>query len=91
MLKEYVLDLLSDVKLKDPDVIINDDNTFTIKGKCVVAEGFRGMGLDLKNIMRGGIKLKLMPYFDIKQFNVEIDIEIMTFDWKSKTIILQKC
>ena len=89
MLKEYVLDLLSEVKIKDADVIINEDNTFTIKGKYSVHMGFRGMGFDLKKILVKGIQNKLIVYFDIKQFNIEIDLEIMTIDWKSEKILIR--
>jgi len=89
MLKEYVLDLLSGVSLNELDVIINEDNTFTVKGKYRVLNAFKGIGSDLKYVVTVSVKNKLRTYFKYGQFNVEIDIETVDFDWDGAEIIFQ--
>ena len=89
MLKEYVLDLLSGVSINELDVIINEDNTFTVKGKYRVLNTFKGMGSELKYVVTGSIKNKLRTYFNYGQFNVDIDIETVDFDWDGAEIIFQ--
>jgi hypothetical protein len=89
MLKEYVLDLLSGLDLNEADVIINEDNTFIVKGKYRVLNTFKGMGSDLKYVVTVNIKNKLRTYFKYGQFDVEIDIETVDFDWDGAEIIFQ--
>ena len=89
MLKDYVLDLLSEVKIKDLDVIVNKDRTFTVKGKYSVHSGLGNMNWSLKKTLTASIQNKLKIYFNKEQFNVEIDLEIMAIDWKSEKIIIQ--
>jgi hypothetical protein len=89
MLKEYVLDLLSGLDLNEADVIINEDNTFSIKGKYRVLKAFRNMGIDLKYVVTVSIKNKLRTYFNYGEFDVDIDIETIDFDSSGEEIILQ--
>jgi hypothetical protein len=89
MLKEYVLDLLSGIGLNEINVIINENNTFTVKGKYRVLNAFKGMGSDLKYVVTVNIKNKLRTYFNYGQFDVEIDIETVDFDWDGAEIIFQ--
>jgi len=89
MIKEYVLDLLSGIGLNEINVIINENNTFTVKGKYRVLNAFKGMGSDLKYVVTVNIKNKLRTYFNYGQFDVEIDIETVDFDWDGAEIIFQ--
>jgi hypothetical protein len=89
MIKEYVLDLLSGIGLNEINVIINENNTFTVKGKYRVLNAFKGMGSDLKYVVTVNIKNKLRTYFNYGQFDVEIDIETVDFDWGGAEIIFQ--